>query len=70
MAARYWTQAQRVQQSEKIRQWKPWARSTGARTPEGKAVSSRNAYKGGVRAMLREMKVLLREQKTNLNAVL
>lgn len=66
MAARQWTQAQRAQQSEKIRQWKPWARSTGARTPEGKAESSRNAYKGGVRAMLREMAALLREQKARL----
>ncbi len=63
MAARHWTAKQRAQQSVKIRQWRPWARSTGARTPEGKAASSRNAYKGGLRATLREMSRLLGEQR-------
>ena len=31
----------------------PWKRSTGPKTAAGKAVSSRNAYKGGVRPALR-----------------
>ena len=57
-----WTQERRAQQSLKIRQWQPWTRSTGARTPEGKADSSRNAYRGGVRSMLNGMSGLLREQ--------
>ena len=30
-----------------IRTWQPWQRATGPRTAEGKAQSSRNAYKGG-----------------------
>ena len=59
MAARHWTPAQRAQQSLKIRQWQPWTRSTGARSPEGKTVSSRNAYKGGLRATLQELSKLL-----------
>ena len=44
MAARHWTPEQRAQQAAKISQWQPWTKSTGARTPEGKAVSSQNAY--------------------------
>ncbi len=34
------------------------------------AASSRNAYKGGLRAMLREMSVLLREQRDGLKEIL
>jgi hypothetical protein len=63
MAARHWTPEQRAQQSKKIRQWQPWNSATGARTPEGKATASRNAFKGGVRAMMRGMSALLREQR-------
>ncbi len=67
MAARMWTPQQRAQQSAKIRLWQPWTRSTGARTHEGKAVSSRNAYKGGWRAQLRELSALLRQQYAGLD---
>ena len=69
MAAREWTPEQRAKQSAKIRQWQPWAKATGARTPDGKAIASRNAYKGGVRVMLREMSALLREQLDMLKQV-
>ncbi len=55
-----WTPERRAQQSELIRLWKPWDRSTGPRTLEGKARVSRNAYKGGTRALLRELARLLR----------
>jgi hypothetical protein len=43
MAARNWTQEQRTKQAEAIGAWKPWQRSTGARTAEGKAKISRNS---------------------------
>lgn len=56
-----WTPERKAQQAELIHKWKPWKRSTGPRTPEGKAVVSRNAYKGGEREMLRELARLLRE---------
>lgn len=69
MAARHWTAKQRAQQSEMIRRWQPWTRSTGARTAEGKARSSRNAYRGGVRDMLREMAALLRAQREGLKEI-
>ncbi len=44
--ARHWTRQERIRQSQLIRNWRPWENSTGAKTPEGKAISSRNAYKG------------------------
>lgn len=64
-----WTPERRAQQAEMIRQWQPWIRSTGALTPEGKAASSRNAYKGGLREELREMAKLLREQRDRLKRI-
>lgn len=44
--ARIWTDEQKARQAALIRSWKPWTRSTGARTPEGKAASSRNVLVG------------------------
>jgi len=38
-----WTPERRARQREIIRKNKPWLKSTGPRTPEGKAVSSQNA---------------------------
>jgi hypothetical protein len=38
-----WTPERRARQREIIRSTKPWTRSTGPRTPEGKAKSSKNA---------------------------
>lgn len=41
-----WTPERRAKHAENIRRWKPWKKSTGPRTSEGKARSSRNADKG------------------------
>jgi len=41
-----WTPERRAKQAEAVRLWKPWEKSTGPRTEEGKAKSSRNADKG------------------------
>lgn len=60
MAARNWTLEQRKQQAHAIKRWSPWERATGPKSIEGKAVSSRNAWKGGARAQLRELARLLR----------
>lgn len=38
-----WTPERRAQQAERIRLTKPWEKSTGPKTAEGKAVCSRNA---------------------------
>ncbi len=46
-----WTLEARQKQSEAIALWKPWDKSTGPVTDEGKAISRQNAYKrmGGER---------------------
>ncbi len=54
-----WTPERRAKQAELIRQWKPWAKSTGPRSPEGLQRVSRNAWTGGHRAMLRELSNLV-----------
>lgn len=57
-------------QSEAIHGWKPWEKSTGPRTLEGKAASSKNATKHGMRGqewreferqLMELMKVLRRQ---------
>ena len=64
---RNWTPEQRQRQRELIQRWKPWEKSTGARTAEGKAKVSKNAIKTGksleVRELIKYLNGLLREQK-------
>jgi hypothetical protein len=54
-----WTLERRQRQAELIRQWKPWVQSTGPKSAEGKALVSRNAWRGGYRAELRELTKLV-----------
>ncbi|CAK0754051.1 hypothetical protein CCP4SC76_2490004 [Gammaproteobacteria bacterium] len=61
-----WTPERQQRQSEAIRQWRPWERSTGPKTPEGKAISARRGYKGDWRGELRAMRKALREQQEAL----
>ena len=56
----YRTAEHRRLRAELIQRWKPWMRSTGPRTSEGTATSSRNAYKGVERGALRALAKLLR----------
>ena len=67
MAARQWTEEQRRRQREAIRRWKPWERSTGPQTAEGKAKVSRNGDKGGMWA---KDLADLRELRKTANALL
>lgn len=65
-----WTPERRARQAALIRNWKPWERSTGPRTAQGKARTARNGFKGGHRVMLRalarELDNALREQREML----
>jgi hypothetical protein len=53
----------RYRQAQAIQRWRPWERSTGPRTPEGKARTARNAFRGDTRALLRELASALRAQR-------
>ncbi len=37
-----WTPEARTKQSQRIREWAPWQKSSGPATPEGKAIASKN----------------------------
>mgnify|MGYP001244298902 CR=1 FL=1 len=50
MSKNGWTQERRQKQSEAIKRWKPWEKSTGAKTSKGKEKSKMNAYKHGARS--------------------
>ena len=52
----------RARQAEAIREWRPWEKSTGPKSQEGKAMVACNAYKGGTWKLLRELARALREQ--------
>ncbi|WP_157662637.1 hypothetical protein [Sulfuriferula sp. AH1] len=51
--ARDWTPEARAKQAELIRGWMPWKSSSGARTPQGKAISAQNRAKSLERAKQR-----------------
>jgi hypothetical protein len=52
-----WTPERRARQAAMIHTWAPWTASTGPRTPEGKARSSRNADRPeSIKRQLQEIK--------------
>ncbi len=62
-----WTADRRERQRVLIQTWKPWEKSTGARTLEGKARVSKNAIKSGfslgIRARIKIINQLLDRQR-------
>lgn len=56
-----WTPERRARQAALIQTWKPWEQSSGPRSAEGKARSSRNGFKGAHRVRLRELTRLVNE---------
>ncbi len=65
------TPKQKQLQRERITRVKPWLKSTGARTPEGKAISKMNALKTNpeLHQLFKEYKVLMKQQKEIENMV-
>ena len=64
MPGRKWTKEQRAELSLAIQERKPWDRSTGPRTTEGKTRSSKNALKHGVRSqVVKEFRRVVRENR-------
>lgn len=57
-----WTPERRARQAELIKSWRPWERSTGPVSPEGKARASQNAWKGGHRTSLRALVRLVNDE--------
>ena len=56
-----WTAERRARQAELIRSWRPWERSTGPKTAQGKDRSKMNRYRGATRTQEREFQRLIRE---------
>lgn len=56
-----WTPERRTRQAELIRTWRPWERSTGPKTEEGKQASAMNRYQGARRQELRKLARALRK---------
>ena len=56
------TQEHRALRAAMIHRWKPWEKSTGPKTQEGKARSAQRGFKGGLRKALRIIAGSLREQ--------
>ncbi|TYZ53315.1 hypothetical protein C2I33_19845 [Ralstonia solanacearum] len=45
-----WTPERRAKHAEAIKRWRPWERSTGPKSDEGKKVASQNGLKHGMRS--------------------
>ena len=69
----YWTEERRQEQRERIIAVKPWLKSTGAKTSEGKATVSRNAFKGGVASnineLVKQVNAMVKEQREALKRI-
>ncbi len=60
------TPEHRALRAELIRRWKPWEKSTGPKTPEGKKKAAMRGFKGAERALIRRVAQSLRHHKVEL----
>ena len=69
----YWTEERRQEQRERIQASKAWLKSTGPVTANGKAKSSRNAFKGGVvsniNKLVKQVNAMVKEQREALKRI-
>ena len=69
----YWTEERRQEQRERIQASKAWLKSTGPITANGKAKSSRNAFKGGIASNINELvkqaNAMFKEQREALKRI-
>ena len=59
--AKGWASESKERQLQGIRRWRPWEWSTGPTAAEGKSKSSRNAYSGAERQLLKVLGQLLEQ---------
>lgn len=65
-----WNDARRRKQAENIRKTRPWEKTTGPKSAEGKAAVSQNALKTGMHTGdMRELRRLLAAHRRFLDAV-
>ncbi|MBE0627764.1 MAG: hypothetical protein IH606_23475 [Burkholderiales bacterium] len=58
MAARQWTAEQRAQQAQAIQRWRPWDKTKGPTTPEGKARSAMRGFKNNPRGQMKARRLI------------
>ena len=66
-----WDDESKQRQREVIMKRKPWLKSTGAKTAEGKGISKMNALKidPSLYTIIKEMKALMKQQQEILNTI-
>lgn len=65
-----WSIERRKAQAERCRANKPWEKSTGPQSEQGKAKSSMNAYKHGLNSQtVKELRKILRLQRLHLKSM-
>lgn len=69
MATRLWTISQRQRQAELIQWWKPWERSSGPKTEEGKQASAQRGFKSAMSEQMRLVSAVLKEQREALDSM-
>ena len=69
-----WTPERRARQSALIQRWRPWEKSTGPKSEDGKATASQNAVLHGFRSRAaiedeKSLNALIRQAKARLKAM-